>query len=241
MSGFSDVAITALQADQARLAAVSRNLANSQTPGYRAELASPSLAPSFESLLGAGDALNPVTQSLQVPRSQRLGALQQTNHKLDLAIEGTGFFQLMDGARVVYSRRGDFHLDELGVLRGANEMPVAGSGGEIRLSDAEVTIRPDGTIEKDGAAIGRIAVAQFPNESRMEYLGDGLYLSELPPVTDAEMEPRIRQGFVEASNVRPMDEMTQMLEITRRFGASTQALKAYDEMLGLAFDNLGVF
>jgi flagellar basal body rod protein FlgG len=191
--------------------------------------------------LAISEAPGSVIASQQVTRSQRLGALQQTNRKLDLAIEGPGYFQLQDGARVLYSRRGDFHIDEQGVLRGTNGLPVAGAGGEVRLPDSEVTIRSDGTIDREGEAIGRISIAQFASNSPMTYLGDGVYQSELLPVVDTENEPRIRQGFVEASNVRPMDEMIQMLEITRRFGASTQALKAYDEMLGMVFDDLGVF
>lgn len=238
MATIADIAVAALQSDQARLRVVSENLANTQTPGYRSAVASPSLAPRFDTLLESPyDSVAQLTQ--QGLRSDRPGSLQQTNRQLDLAIEGRGYFQLLDNGQVVYSRRGDFHIDQQGVLRGEHDLPVVGRAGEIRLPDANVVVRPDGKIEKDGIAIDQIAIAQFDANTRFAYAGDGLFVTDEAPLATPVDESHVRQGFVEAANVRPMTEITQMMEITRRFGASAQALKAYDQMLESALTGLG--
>lgn len=238
MTDISGIAAASMQSDQARLRAVAQNLANSQTPGYRAELAAPTLAPRFDALLSQAGVPVPLTAGT---RNERPGALQQTNRQLDLAIEGAGYFRLLDGGREVYSRRGDFHIDEQGVLRGARELPVAGTTGEIHLPNADVVIHPDGAIEKDGVAIDHMTIVQFPSDARLDYLGDGLFVTDNSALAVDAESAHVRQGFVEAANVRPMDEMTQLMEITRRFGAAAQALKAYDQMLDSALTGLGSY
>lgn len=239
MADISGIAAASMQSDQARLRAVAQNLANSQTPGYRAELAAPTLAPRFDTLFSQTGVSSPVATGA---RSERPGALQQTNRQLDLAIEGAGYFRLLDGGREVYSRRGDFHIDEQGVLRGARELPVAGVSGEIRLpTNANVVVRSDGAIEKDGVALDHVTIVQFPSDARLEYLGDGLFVTDNSAFAAEAQNANVRQGFVEAANVRPVDEMTQLMEITRRFGAAAQALKAYDQMLDSALTGLGSY
>ncbi|MGH8446667.1 MAG: flagellar hook-basal body protein [Solimonas sp.] len=237
MSSVADIAVAALQADQDRLRVIGQNLSNTSTPGYRAEI--PFLDPGvrFDAYVDRETA-----GSLSAPsrtlRSERPGVLQQTDRKLDLALEGAGYFQLMTADGAAYSRRGDFHIDQNGMLRGPRDLPVLGVSGPITLPDADVTVKADGTIEKDGLTIAKFALAQFSNSAQLEYAGDGVFMSSEGPQAVDDQGLRVRQGYVEASNVQAMTEMTRMMEISRHFGASAQALKAYDQMLDSALTGL---
>ena len=239
VSSIADIAVAALQADQDRLRVISQNLSNTSTPGYRAEIPALADALQFDALVQQGDSALAVAREHSL-RSERAGALKQTDRKLDVALEGAGYFQLQSGdGGVAYTRRGDFHIDRNGVLLGPHDLPVLGAGGQIVLPDADVVIRADGTIEKDGNTIARRALAQFPAGTSFEYGGEGIFYSDARPIDGSDQVLHVRQGFVEAANVQPMVEMTRMLELSRHFGASAQALKAYDQMLDAAITGLG--
>lgn len=235
----ADIAIAALQADQDRLRVISQNLTNTSTPGYRAEI--PSLGPglSFSSYVDGLDQGASIRAQQREIRSERPGAMQQTDRSLDVALEGAGYFELMGEGSTAYTRRGDFHIDRNGVLRGARDLPVLGTGGQIVLPDAGVSILANGEIQKDGATVGQLSIAHFAKDAGFQYAGDGLFFASENPITADDQLTNVRQGFIEAANVQPMVEMTHLLETSRHFGASAQALKAYDQMLDAALTGLG--
>lgn len=165
-------ALQALQLDQRVLAHVSMNLANALTPGYKrlgtmARMGSPVFAPlvqdpAAQSAMHAAttaSAVAPAEPAMDTGRSYidlRAGTLKTTGRTLDLALAGTGFFEVRTSAGPAYTRQGNFSLDGRGRLVTAQGNAVMGTGGEIVLDSAAVRIDDSGNIfaseSMDGSA-----------------------------------------------------------------------------------------
>lgn len=212
---------------------VSQNLANVAVTGYRAEVPVDTF-----SLLLTESGPEPGTTMASV-HAARQGALSRTGRSLDLALEGPGFFQVATEQGMRYTRRGDFRLDGAGRLVTSGGHPVMGLSGELFLNQDNIRIDDSGAIHGDAGVLDRLAVMQFREDTpALTYQSDGLYLAD----ADSEVVSAsyaVRQGFLEAANVDPMTEITRAMEVTRHFGASAQALRAYDQMLGAAISELG--
>jgi flagellar basal-body rod protein FlgF len=243
MSDAVSAATAAMLADGERLRYISQNIANVSTAGYRAEQPLWTGAGSFESLL-VGDLASELQASTALLRDRRPGPMSQTGRGLDLAIEGDGYFEVATAAGPRYTRRGDFHLDASGRLVTAAGASVQGSGGDIILPGTDFTIDASGRIHKDDTVLGQIALVAFDDDRALVHEADGLYRGDAEQLRADFVNPAIthlRQGFLEMSNVQPMDETVRMIETVRHFGLSAQALRAYDQMLGTAISEMGNF
>ena len=136
-------------------------------------------------------------------------------------------------------RRGDMQLDGQGQLVSEHGFPILGDGGAIYLDNENVEISEAGVITIDDAPAGRLSIALFDAESRLIYEGGGLYRSDRPHIEDSDEQVQIKQGFLEASNVKPAQQMVSMIETTRHFALTQQALRGHDEMLDIAINTLG--
>jgi len=234
------------------LEAVSRNVANADTLGYKREIY---LNRGFQAYLpetgGTDQAAAPVAASDDAgaaaalaqfgAQSQALhddspGALKYTGAPLNFAIEGRGYFQLQTPQGVALTRDGQFRLDDQGQLVSAEGWPVA-LRGDLILDRNELTLRPDGTLVA-GDATARFDLVDVAAGS-LQMLGAGRYraLAAPTPVEDA----RLRQGFVEASNVDSLSEMVRVLGVVRQMESSQQVMRAYDEIIDNAISSLGQF
>ena len=224
------IAATGGRAMMDRIDAIARNLANAATPAYK------KTRTNFADLLdqevqGAGVRLASV-EKLFHP-----GALRKTGRDLDLAIDGEGFFRLRlpDGA-VAYTRDGRLDLDAEGRLVTSDghrlDAPFRIPGTVTRLS-----VDPSGVVEAlDPAtgrpdALGRIGLARFVNPSGLEAVGGALYRE-----TPASGHPvngigRIRQGFLEESNVDAVQEMVELLSALRAFEINAKCIETADQVL----------
>jgi flagellar basal-body rod protein FlgG len=208
--------------DVDRLRVLSHNLANATTPGFRRDIA---VARSFEAELAT-----------QTDRTQ--GAMRYSANALDLALEGEGFFVLQSPAGPVFSRQGNFQLDSGGRLVGASGHAVLGTSGEITLSQAEPRIDQAGNVWEGDRLAGTLRVARFAPGAPLTSLGGGLYAAEAHGFEDVEL-PRVRQGYVEGSNVVPMREMVHLIETIRHFEAGQRLLRSHDDMMDRALSLLG--
>lgn len=233
---------------------VGHNLANVNTPGFRAgrpsfrdEVSQRLLRPALPGVDGppqVGTGVN-VVAVLPDPRQ---GALQTTGDPYHLAIEGSGFFRLRapDG-RIVYTRDGTFTTDAEGRLVHADgSLLLDDDNDPIELPRwAETfTVDPDGivTVEGDGRrrVIATIGLAMFPNPSGLEALGNNLFAAT--PASGAEdvVEPGddgagvLRQGAYEMSNVDVAAEMVAMILAQRTFQLSARVVQTTDDMMALA-------
>ena len=232
-------AAAGMAAQQQRLDALSNDVANVSTSGYkRTRVAfrdlvygegAPATAPGVTR--GAGAAAE------MMGRGFAQGALRQTERPLDVAIEGRGFFQVRrpDGG-VGLTRDGSFSLDASGAL-------VTASGGRLEpaitvprgTSADDVAIAPDGTVSASGRRLGRIELVTVPATEGLTSTGDGLFsptaASGAPaPVTGA----RLTQGAIEASNVDLGDAMVDLMDAQRSFQLASRAIEMQDRMMEIA-------
>lgn len=239
MTDIAALATATLSADMERLRIISQNLANASTPAYRAEVAVGGGPGSFANLLDGQASFSPV----EAHRSQRQGAIQQTGRKLDLAIEGEGWFRLQTPQGVRYTRRGDFAMDASGRLQNAQGHLLLASAAPLSLPNADFEIDAQGAVKLGNGAIDRLLLGQLQEGEALEYVGDGLYAAarDLPAIAPGPGTASIRQGAIERGNVDPLQEMVAMMQTVRHFGSSAQALRAYDQMLDAAINQSGSF
>lgn len=168
------------------------------------------------------------------------GPIEATGRPLDLAIEGEGFFAVRAQGADRYTRDGRFSLDPEGRLVTASGASVLDeAGGEIAIDVARGAprIAADGSIFQGEAEVGRIGVVRFADRGGLEKLGDGLYRAA-GPAEPAEAAT-LRQGAVEGSNVKPIVEITKMIETARAYESVTRMLQNEEDLRKRAIERLG--
>jgi len=226
----------AMQADVATLRTISQNIANSSVPAYRRQIA---LTPSFEQLLptSAAQLSQPPSVRDVVAIDRTAGTLKSTGERLDLAIEGDGYFVLQSAQGPRLTRRGDFRVSAAGMLAAASGEPVLGSRGPIEIGTGIPTVLGDGTVQIGDSVIDQLQVVQAPDAS-LQYVGNAVYVALDTDLTRLE-QPSVRQGFLEAGNVTPVQEIVQMMETMRHFETAQRLLLGYDELQQRAISELG--
>ncbi|KDR94741.1 flagellar basal-body rod protein FlgG [Peptoclostridium litorale DSM 5388] len=170
----------------------------------------------------------------------RQGGLQQTNRNLDVAIKGSGFFQVQtaDG-QTRYTREGTFKISDDGMLVTDEGMRVMANGGPVPV-DGELNIRENGDIYIDGSFFDTLSVADVRNLDTLRKIGYGTY--EVEPGQDPNMgqfEGELLQGYIEGSNVNPVKEMIEMIDIMRNYESGQKVIKAYDDIMAKAANEIG--
>ena len=255
------IAKTGLDAQQMRMSVISNNLANVNTTGFKRDRAS------FEDMLyqnlrqpgaqvGAnaqaptGLMMGTGVRIVSTEKTHTQGSFVSTKNALDMAIQGEGFFQILqpDGT-TAYTRDGSFKLSNTGQLvtsNGAALQPAI----TIPNNVASVSIGNDGTVSVELAAgggtqvVGTIQVARFVNPSGLQSLGQNLMketqASGAPQVTQAGLggAGSIQQGSLEASNVNVVEEMVNMIETQRAYEINSKAISAVDGMLKFLNNNM---
>ncbi|MDB5988172.1 MAG: flagellar hook-basal body protein [Nevskia sp.] len=235
MADAISIAKASLLGDLERLNVLSQNTSNAATSGYRRQVA--------VSLPFDGRLLEPVnaydgTVHVATTTDTQAGMLAKTSRSLDLALDGDGYFRIGTKQGDRYTRRGDFRLDSVGRLVTSSGDPVLSSSGEIRLTTSDVSIAENGDIHAGTELVGRLDLTQFADPSKLIYQGDGLLLAPTQSQIDRS-NTRIRQGYLEKSNVNPLHEMVAMMETSRHFAMTRTVLTAYDDMLDSAINTLG--
>ena len=177
-----------------------------------------------------------------VGRDYGQGSLEQTGRNLDFAIEGEGaFFKLNDGAGEAYTRDGAFTLDAEGRLTTEGGAAVQGDGGDIILdrSLGEPSVAADGTISQNGDPVGRLSVVRFDVLAALEKGGDGLYRNNSNAAAVDANDVQVRQGTLEGSNVNPILEITNLIEIQRAYESVTRMIENTNDLSRRAVERLG--
>jgi flagellar basal-body rod protein FlgF len=216
---------------QRRMEAASNNMANVSTSGFKAE-----------GLVTEVDARRPArsqglpsdirfVRDVGMSRDFSQGAITKTGEPLDVALEGEGFFTVQgkDGTR--YTRDGAFTLDAGGQLVTQNGDPVLNSGGAPIVFDPQgerPQIDADGAIRVAGAEVGRLGVVAFANPAALEQTGDNLWSARGQASTT--FEGKVVQGALEGSNVNPVAQLTDIIEISRAYEAAARIVKNGDDL-----------
>ena len=167
------------------------------------------------------------------------GSLRSTGQKLDLAVEGEGFFRIQTPEGERYTRDGRFQLDAESQLVTVDGFYVLNDGGQqIELPEGEIRISSSGEIFVDGAAEDQIGLAVFENpEEDLERGLSNLFQSETAP--GGETPGTILQGYLEMSNIDPAAMMTELAKVARTYEAAQAMVQSQDQLLGRAISSLG--
>jgi flagellar basal-body rod protein FlgG len=172
------------------------------------------------------------------------GDYSQTKNQLDMAIEGKGFFKLLNGGREVYTRSGAFKLDKEGYIcdsQGNRLQPEFA----IPAQTVTITIDSGGRIVasgSDGRELGSVQVQlfEFPNPAGLRSIGQNLFIPSEASGDPAQGNPGVNefgtvsQGFLEMSNVDVVEEMINMIMAQRAYEIGTKVIQTGDSMLQMA-------
>ncbi|MEJ5187530.1 MAG: flagellar hook-basal body protein [Candidatus Geothermincolales bacterium] len=164
------------------------------------------------------------------------GALEETGVPTDLAVEGEGFFAVQRGGRVLYTRNGSFHLDrDLYLVDSAGGRVLDAEGNPIRVQ-GELLVREDGTFLVGGREAGRIGLFAFDDPLSLRKAGEGYFMAAQPP---RAASGRVRQGYLEASNVSAVDQMVQLIEGLRAYESNQRLILVQDRTLEKLINQTG--
>ena len=175
------------------------------------------------------------------------GTLNQTHNTFDLALEGEGFFAVQTPDGVRYTRKGNFHLNDQNQIVTQNGFPVHGpQGGPIALPNfsGEITVDIDGNISGGSGVnispLGQIKVIKFEDNTALEKHGDGLFrLINEDQTEQKASNTKIRQGFLEQSNVKSVEEMVHMIDAVRSFEAYQKVIQTIDQLDERSVNTIG--
>ena len=230
MSGLIESAAAILSASESRLEVAAHNVSNISTPGFKRQVG-------FSQLLAAGSDVN--AQQIAVRRDFAQGKLSPSTNPLDIAISGTGFFQLRAGESMVYSRQGQFSRAADGtVVSPQGYVLQQAGGGDLVLDSAQVSILEDGTVLDSGVPVARLAVFAPADPAALQPVGESAFA--MPGgAMDIVPDAVLRQGMVENSNVAIGDEMVTMMTALRQSEGGARLVQVYDDLLGRALQTLG--
>jgi flagellar basal-body rod protein FlgG len=229
-------AATGMAAQQRNLDTIADNLANAEVVGFKGS------AQTFAELIAPGQAgVGTVALGTRVLFNQ--GKLARSPGPFDLAIDGPGFFTLVDDrGRLRYSRDGEFSRAADGSLRNSQGLSLAGI--RIPADAVSATVAADGTVEIAAPAgkrtVGRIRLAEFPAPEALRDAGGGAFEATTAAgrrrdvVPGSDDGPKLRIGMLEQSNVTIIDAMMQILTAQRAYEANAKGVQAADEMLRIA-------
>ena len=224
---------------------VANNLANSETPGFKAQRAlfkvvAPDDAQQIDDPAASALAERYLTLD-EVGHDMRAGAVVTTGNPAHVALDGEGFFSVEGpGGQPRYTRDGTLTLGNDGVLLHQSGGRLLSEGGQpLALGPGSFEIREDGTVVQGGQELGRLAVTIFDDPQALVREGTNLFSAAGSSGTRAAGETRIVQGSLEQSNVDPLRELVDLIRLSRFYQAYSQALKSVDETSGQLNNRVG--
>jgi flagellar basal-body rod protein FlgF len=221
---------------------VANNIANMDTTGFKVE----SLMVETEPMAPAHTAGAPRPVKFVIDRSVGRdfgqGVLRATGATFDLGIEGQGFFKVRTAAGEQYTRDGRFHMDEAGRLVTEDGAALLDEGGGDIAIDPKlgpVTIAKDGTVSQGAERLGKVGLVKFDQLSVLEKVGENRYRNSSNAQPQAATESVIQQGMLEGSNVKPIAEITRMIEVTRAYESMAKMMDANAELSRRSIERMG--
>lgn len=171
------------------------------------------------------------------------GELRQTANPYDLAIEGEGFFEVQgENGEMLYTRNGHFRMNSESVLVSSTGKEVQGENGRIQVLPAmgDIIINKRGEITQERAPntiVARLKVVNFDDPQKLGRMPGGFRSAGQQP--KQMTNPTVLQNFVENSNVNPLQEMVNMITLSRIHEANHKMIQQYDNIFGKAISSLG--
>lgn len=211
-----------------KLEAVSNDLANAGTVGYKQDVVS------FDKAFKA-----------QLNTDHAQGDVKLTGNPLDVALAGEGFFKVETANGIQYTRNGNFTLDADGVLVDHNGNPILGQGGAIFLEagnlEQDLTINEGGEIVVAGEVLDVLDIVTFGDLDKLQKQEKNLYAYTGDPRDEIQPEQVVvKHRSLEQSNTQVVEEMVRMIDYHRMFDTFTKSMRTFDEIDGKAINDVGL-
>ena len=228
---------------------VANNVANVNTTGFKADrsLFAEHLMPgAHEDNFVAGDRRLSYVNDRATFHDFSQGVADPTKNPLDVAIDGGGFFVVQTPSGERYTRDGSFQINNQGQLVNASGYPVLGGGGPITFqqTDKQITIASDGNVtvvegtNRIDSVRGKLRLVSFAQAQRLQKEGSNLYSAADGATAAPDTTSRVRQGFIEKSNVNSVLEMSRMIEVTRTYTQISALLQQQSDLHKSAIEKL---
>jgi flagellar basal-body rod protein FlgF len=238
-------ALTGAIAQQQQLDIVANNVANAQTAGYRGDRVV------FGEMVRAARAAQ---TSPSQPKEDRfvtveavvhdnsIGLLKQTGNKLDLALQGDGFFVVRTAQGDRLTRAGNFMMRGDGALTSHDGGLVIGNNGEpinIPTNTSNVQFSRDGEITADGQVVGHLLIGQVADPQNLEKAGGAYFMAPKDGKLVQPTSVEVHQGYIEQSNVSALAGLSQLIAINRSFDAIQKTIETLHKLEERAARELG--
>lgn len=242
MDTLNYVALSHQMALRRRLDVIANNIANVDTTGFKRESAV------FESYLTEQKDAD-VRSAREVNfvidqgtgRDMTVGDLLNTDNPMDFALLTEGYFSVQtEDGKTVYTRNGQFRRSDDGYLVTTSGDKVLTTGGPLELTaeDQNFAIAPDGTITTSTGTKGELAIVRFDDPGRLEKAGNS-YLSGPGAIRLQPEDINVRTGMLEGSNVKPITEMVEMIDVLRSYQSTTRLIDRYEDIRKRSIERLG--
>lgn len=241
-----------MYANQEKLDAISNDLANLETVGYKSEQVSFSNL-MYETLKKDGypvsSGKSPSTgtgvKADNWIRDNSEGTITQTNNNTDFAIDGEGYFRVttQDGSKA-YERNGQFSVNANGNLvdGNGNLLDIQYNDGvnpnSVKFTDSNIVVTEDGSVgikdaQSNITGVGKINLYNAVGDNSMSSAGNNLFVPNQGVQMNQVTGSKIKQGYIEGSNVDLATSMTDMIKAQRAYEISSKSVKTADEMWGM--------
>ncbi len=230
----------------AQMDAITNNLANLNTKGYKREgLFVNELQKQIKSLEQAHFGKNTSLPQAGSIIDFTQGALAKTEQPFDVAISGDGLFTIDTPQGEAYTRDGRFTINSDGILTTLDGFTVLGQGGPVEIdlqqnNTSEIIINDQGEIIVDGNVVDTLKVMAIGDAGQFKRIGGNLYqLKDTTREPELLEKPVVKQGFLEDSNVNPVSEMVAMIDIYRSYQTNEKLLQSQDFLLNKTVNEIG--
>ena len=213
---------------QKELAVISQNLSNLSTPGYKRERIA------FQKYFFS------VIENRKTDFSK--GDLRHTGNTFDLAISGKEnvFFVVRSAdGKELYTRRGDFCIGNDKKLMTVNGFFVQGRSGDITVNGRRIEINKEGEVIVDGKVVDKLRLVSVPTETLVRYGRTMFYAKNTQNIKPAK-DYEILQGYLETSNVKPVEEMIRIVDCLRNYEICQKSIQSHDEITSRLINDVGI-
>ena len=228
---------------------IANNIANSETVGFKKDLAMLQQRPTAAQELGKWNQTNPHLESigggLLASRTQvdiSAGSIEPTGNNFDVALQGAGYLAVSSQGKTHLTRNGQMMLDR------SNRLVMSSNPAQAVLDDKEqpiildstapTTFSVDGTITQNGKKIGNLGLFNVDDQSQLTKEG-GTLLGIPDGQKLSTAQPEVHSGFIERSNVDPSTELTELMATQRQLEANANMIHIQDETLDKLVNDVG--
>jgi flagellar basal-body rod protein FlgG len=243
-------AASGMFARQKSIDAISNNIANASTAGYKSQsTAESSFGDHLVSRLSANPKVNAnnigpgsfMTINSEAYGDFTQGMMEMTGRSIDFAIQGEGFFVIRtEKYGDVLTRNGEFEIDGKGnlILPGVGKV-LSDNKREINIKTSDFTLGEDGTIYKDGKQSDKLFIAKGDSVGELVKVGQGVYFRAEGYVSADKADFKTMQGTVEKANVSMAKELSKLISGQGHFQSCSQVLKIYDRINEITVSRIG--